>query len=141
MKIIDVYEKYKSNYNKSVIFIKNGIFYNVLNDDVSILFFLFKYKIKNNGTNYMIGFPEKNIVKVCDNLKKNSINFIVLDENNEIILKNKTNKNVYDKYRMDIFKLDYFNKKLNNIYDNLKVRLNDSNIENILNTVEGIVAG
>ena len=64
MKIIDAYNNYKTKYKEYVVLIKSGIFYNVLNDDVSIIYSLFHYKIKNNGNNYIVGFPKSSINKV-----------------------------------------------------------------------------
>ena len=46
MKLIDIYNEYKINYREYVIFIESGVFYNVYNNDISVLYSLFKYKIK-----------------------------------------------------------------------------------------------
>lgn len=59
MKIIDTYNSYKIKYKEYVVLIKSGIFYECLNDDISIMYSLFHYKIKNNGNNYVVGLPKK----------------------------------------------------------------------------------
>ena len=73
MKIKDTYNSYKIKYKEYVVLIKSGIFYDVLNDDIGIMYSLFHYKINCSGDNYIVGFPEKNLVKVTDMLKQNKI--------------------------------------------------------------------
>ncbi|MBR4619093.1 MAG: hypothetical protein IKO49_07295 [Bacilli bacterium] len=46
MKIIDTYNSYKIKYKEYVVVIKSGIFYDVFNDDIAIMYSLFHYKIK-----------------------------------------------------------------------------------------------
>ena len=57
MKLIDVYNSYKVKYKEYVVLIKSGIFYDILNDDIGIIYSLFHYRIKNNENYYNIGFP------------------------------------------------------------------------------------
>lgn len=77
MKLIDTYNKYKKIYKDYVVLIKSGIFYEVFNDDVGIMYSFFHYKIKYNGNNYVVGFPCSNIEYVCSVLKNNNISYIV----------------------------------------------------------------
>ena len=49
---------------------------NVSGDDISIMYSLFSYKIKNNGNNYVVGFPSSSLTKVLNTLEKNKINYI-----------------------------------------------------------------
>ena len=44
MKVIDTYKFYKEKYREYVVLIKSGIFYEVYNNDVSIMYSLFHYK-------------------------------------------------------------------------------------------------
>ena len=46
MKIIDTYNSYKVKYKEYVVLIKSGIFYECLNDDIGIMYSLFRYKRK-----------------------------------------------------------------------------------------------
>lgn len=41
MKIIDAYSFYKEKYREYVVLVKSGIFYEVYNDDISIIYSLF----------------------------------------------------------------------------------------------------
>ncbi len=142
MKLIDTYNSYKIKYKEYVVLIKSGMFYECLNKDVSIMYSLFHYKIKNNGINYIVGFPEKSIVKVCDSLKQNKINYIVLDKDKDeyyISDKYMTNKNNYNNYELDINKLNYINYKLDNIYNKLKEKVLDKDIERVLISIEELL--
>lgn len=142
MKIIDTYNSYKIKYKEYVVLIKSGIFYECLNDDIGIMYSLFRYKIKNKGNNYIVGFPKNSIVKVTDNLKHNKINYIVLEKNNDeyyISDKYKTNKNNYNSYKLDIMKLNYINYKIDSIYSKLKEKIFDKDIEKTLINIERLL--
>ncbi|MDD2433612.1 MAG: hypothetical protein PHX01_08055 [Clostridia bacterium] len=71
MKLIDGFNKYKLKYEEYVLLIKFGIFCYVYNDDVSVIYSFFKYKIKNKGDYYEIGFPKSSLVKICKSLGEN----------------------------------------------------------------------
>ena len=142
MKIKDIYNSYKIKYKEYVVLIKSGIFYDVLNDDIGIMYSLFHYKIKSSGDNYIIGFPEKNLVKVTDILKQNKINYIVLDKNDleyEIVDKFKTNKNKYNNYKIDLIRLNYLTSRIDKIYEKLNDMIISNDIENILLKIEELV--
>lgn len=53
MKLVDTYNGYKKIYKDYVVLIKSGIFYEVFNDDVGIMYSFFCYKITYNG-NYVV---------------------------------------------------------------------------------------
>ena len=61
MKLVDIYLSYKKKYREYVVLIKSGIFYEVIEDDVGIMYSLFNYKIREIGNSYNIGFPINNI--------------------------------------------------------------------------------
>ena len=61
MKLIDTYYNYKLKYKEYVVLLKSGIFYECFNDDIGIIYSLFHYKIKNNGNNYVVGFPNNSL--------------------------------------------------------------------------------
>ena len=46
MKLVDIYLSYKKKYREYVVLIKSGIFYEVIEDDVGIMYSLFNYKIR-----------------------------------------------------------------------------------------------
>ena len=68
--MIDVYNDYKKDYKDYVIIINSGIFSYIYNIDIGIIYSLFKYKIKRKSNYYLIGFPNNNLVKVLEVLKK-----------------------------------------------------------------------
>ena len=141
MKVIDVYNLYKEKYREYVVLIKSGIFYEVYNNDVGIIYSLFHYKIRNIGNNFNIGFPINGISNVCNILDYKKINYIVLEKEDEykIVLKKKFNKNNYNEYKIDLSRLSYLNNRINNITYKLNNKIMDNNIEDILFKVERLI--
>lgn len=135
MKLIDVYNDYKVEYKEYVIIIESGIFYNVYNQDCSIIYNLLKYKIKYSNNNYLIGFPSSIIKKVTDILIDNKISYIIInkDENNNyfILEKNKSKHNNYNKYEIDYNRLSYLNSRICNINNKLLENIFSNDIESL----------
>lgn len=138
MKLIDAYDNYKIKYKEYVVLLKSGIFYECFNDDISIMYSLFSYKIKNNGSNYVVGFPSSSLTKVLNTLEENKINYIVI-EDNSVVDKYKTNKNRYLEYIVDINKLMYISMKIELIYKKLQENILNNNIEKILIEIENLI--
>ena len=138
MKLIDTYNNYKIKYKEYVVLLKSGIFYECFNDDISIMYSLFSYKIKNNGNNYVVGFPSSSLTKVLNTLEKNKINYIIIDDNS-VVDKYKTNKNRYLEYIVDINKLMYISMKIELIYKKLQENILNNNIEKILIEIENLI--
>ena len=143
MKLIDIYNDYKKNYKDYVIIINSGIFYCVYNIDIGIMYSLFKYKIKRKANYYIIGFPNNKLVKVLEVLKSNHINYLLLDKdsNDKYIItdKYKDKNNNYNKFLIDMSRIDYLNKRINNISDKLNERLFDKEIEDLLFKIEKLL--
>lgn len=131
MKLIDTYYNYKLKYKEYVVLLKSGIFYECFNDDIGIIYSLFHYKIKNNGSNYVVGFPNNSLSKICNILENNNINYIIVDKDN-IIDKYKSKNNNYSKYYIDLNRLQYITYKIEDIYNKLNNKILDNNIEKIL---------
>lgn len=131
MKLIDTYYNYKLKYKEYVVLLKSGIFYECFNDDIGIIYSLFHYKIKNNGSNYVVGFPNNSLSKICNVLENNNINYIIVDKDN-IIDKYKSKNNNYSKYYIDLNRLQYITYKIEDIYNKLNNKILDNNIEKIL---------
>lgn len=131
MKLIDTYYNYKLKYKEYVVLLKSGIFYECFNDDIGIIYSLFHYKIKNNGSNYVVGFPNNSLSKICNILENNNINYIIVDKDN-IIDKYKSKNNNYSKYYIDLNRLQYITYKIEDIYNKLNNKTLDNNIEKIL---------
>lgn len=138
MKLIDAYNNYKIKYKEYVVLLKSGIFYECFNDDIGIMYSLFSYKIKNKGSNYVVGFPNNSLFKVLNTLEKNKINYVVI-ENDNIIDKYKTNKNRYSEYLIDLDKLIYINMKIELVYKKLQNKILNDNIEKILIKIEELL--
>ncbi len=123
MKLVDIYKINKEKYNKYVIMIKCGNFYEVYGEGAYILNNLFGYKIKDfNGIN-RVGFPLVSYNKVTLKLNKFKINYIVIGEGN--ICKKRFNKNKYDDYITD---LD-IESRINSIFE--RISLLKKKIKNI----------
>ena len=138
MKLIDAYDNYKIKYKEYVVLLKSGIFYECFNDDISIMYSLFSYKIKNNGSNYVVCFPSSSLTKVLNTLEKNKINYIII-EDNSVVDKYKTNKNRYLEYIVDINKLMYISMKIELIYKKLQENILNNSIEKILIEIENLI--
>ena len=131
MKLIDAYYNYKNKYKEYVVLLKSGIFYECFNDDIGIIYSLFHYKIKNRGNSYVVGFPSNSLSRICSILEENKINYIVADKDN-IIDKYKTKNNQYNKYYIDLNRLQYITYKIEDIYNRLNNKILDDDIEKIL---------
>lgn len=138
MKLIDTYNNYKIKYKEYVVLVKSGIFYECFNDDIGVMYSLFLYKIKNNGSNYVVGFPSSSLSKVLNILEENKINYIVVEDNN-IVDKYKTNKNRYLEYMIDLNKFIYINMKIESIYRKLQNSILNDNIEKVLFEIEELL--
>ena len=133
MKIIDLYRKNKERFPKYVILIKVGVFYETYNEDCLVLNNLFGYKIKNIGDYYRTGFPINSYSKVIEKLNKTKINYLIIGDE---IVKRKFNKNQYDCYIKTDLNID---QRIDDIYKKLKYLKLNSNINTLLNKIEGIL--
>ena len=79
---------------------RQGVFYNVYNEDAYIIMGLTKYKI----TNGRIGFPISSIDRIKNILNENKINYVVIDDDK--IEDKKFKNNRYNKY-LEIGKTTY----------------------------------
>ncbi len=55
---------------------KNGLFYDVFNEDASILHYLFSYKIIDDK----VAFPSHFLDKVLEIIKENKINYVLINK-------------------------------------------------------------
>lgn len=135
MKLIDLYEVNRAKYEKYVILIKAGNFYEVFNDDAFILNNLFNYKIKEFNFGLRTGFPVIAYNKVLDKLNSFKINYLVLDKF-EIVVRKKFAKNNYSNYVTKNLEIDNRILKINQRLNALK---NSPKIKSILEEVEKII--
>lgn len=130
--IKDIFYNYKMKYLKYIILIKSGNFYIALGDDAKILNNVLGYQIKEFSNTIKIGFPIISLNKVIDKLDSLKINYIVIDK--EIILKNKFNKNNYNKHlikRSNEDRIEDINLKL--------LDMKNTNIDLLLTKIEGLL--
>lgn len=134
MRIYDIYSEKKKKYNKYVILIKVGNFYETYGEDTYLMNNLFDYKIKEVGGVRRVGFPLIAYNKVTDKLKCFKINYLIVEGVN--ITKKKFNNNNYDKYvRCD----DSISVRIDRICEKLMVLKDTSKISIILEAIEEII--
>ena len=78
---------------KSVRLRKQGKFYCAYNEDAYVVNAIMNYKVSNGK----IGFPINSLGKVTNNLDNSKVNYVVIDNDREII-KKQFSKNCYNKY-------------------------------------------
>ena len=129
------YYKYKDIYDKYLVIIKIGNFYICLNEDVTILSNIFRFKIIESKNFVKCGFPLTSINKVINRLNNIQVNYLIID--NDIIEKEKYTTNNYDKYNTsNNYNLLY---RIDKIYNVLKLNIDNDNINNIINDIESII--
>lgn len=64
--MIDIYNKYKYNYDNYILLIKNGNFYICLKSDAIVLNNIFNYKITETKKYIKTGFQLTSLPKVID---------------------------------------------------------------------------
>ena len=142
MRAIDAYKFYKSTYKEYVILIMSGVFYEIFNDDVSVIYSLFSYKVKCNGYDYNSGFPLSNLNKVISELEKKKINYIVvdmIDDKYDIVDRKKFSKNNYNNYQISPTKLVYLIERIEKINEKLKHGIGTPNINQILDEMDKLI--
>ena len=108
-----------------ILFRKNGLFYEVYDEDAIIINYLFNYKIKNNR----VGFPISSHEKVINKLKEENIKYKDIDNEynpdnnryNELLLLSRDKVNLEKKVNEIINKIDKLDEeKLNKLLDIIK---------------------
>lgn len=134
--MLEIYYKYRDEYQDCLIFIKSGNFYEVFDNDSLILNDIFYYKVKRIKDTIKSGFPISKfdyIVKLIGN-----INYVVI-ENGNIVDKKIFKDNKYNNYTFDINSIIVNSIKIERITKILNEKLLDKNISNIIIGIEGII--
>lgn len=140
MKLIDKYNVVKKKYNKSIILIKSGIFYEILNDDAYIMNYIFDYKIKNLTSFSMVGFPEKVVENVKDRLKKEKLSFVVVDDNNQFVSDKSSFTDSNYEIMLNLSLKSYcVEKEIEKIKRSLEVLKNTESIDEIIKKIKEII--
>lgn len=131
----DKYEFYKLKYDKYVLLIKSGNFYITLEKDAIVMHNIFDYKLNNKSNIIKVGFPITSLNKITSKLDNIEVNYLIIDNN--IVFKNKFNKNNYNKYLEN--NTNDILKRIDVINNTLKNNASYSNINDILKDVEYIL--
>ena len=125
------YENLKKDYEKKIVFVREGKFYYTFKDDAIIMWYLFDYKWNKE----MIVFGDSASSRVFDVLKSKGIGYVV--DQNEFIKVNGDDR-VYD-LQLELSKISYDKYiKKNELFlliDSL-MRDNYSNYDEIVNCLE-----
>ena len=129
--MIEKYYLNKLNYKEYLIIMKYCNFYELIGDDALIASRIFNYKLSRLSNSFKVGFPLSSLTKVIDKLNNLQVNYLVVDKDNIINIKNFTNNN-YLNYtsNLDVYKknnilvneiINYLNNNLdkNELYDKL----------------------
>lgn len=99
MKAIEKYEYYKKKYPKSMVLIKEGVFYKTYDIDAIILWHLFGYKWNQNS----ISFGSNSYSKVLEKLNQIGLSYCIVKDEDMII---EYSSEVYDLY-MRLASIEY----------------------------------
>lgn len=130
----DKYYELKMKYEKYVVIMKSGIFYNVLGNDCYLMKCIFGYKINPFGDTIKIGFPLNTLNKVIGMFDQLKINYIVYE--NEIVIKRRFQHNQYDLYLKNKLTIE---ERINFIYFKLRELKDTADFMNVLERIEEII--
>lgn len=136
MSVITIIKGIKDIHPDSIVFVKNGQFYEVYGRDSYIVSYLFKYKINEVEKIKKSGFPLKAINGVMVKLENKKINYLIVDKRNNYEVDEKCdNKNLNTYYKVYEQAKNYINskKRIDNIYNYL---LHNVNNKRLINEIE-----
>ena len=136
--MLEKYYKYKAKYKEYIIMIKYGNFYEILDNDSLIMNSLFNYKLVKLSNTFKVGFPVSKIDSVLKKLDDNSINYIVVDKDKIINIK-EFEYNNYKKYNFDNNIINYNSIIINEITKYLNDNLLNNNITLKLERIKEII--
>ena len=134
-KTMDIIEKVKivkKIQPKSMIFVKIGSFYYVYEEDSFILSYLFGYKIKTENNCKTCCFQITSFNKVFSKLKKNKINYLIIDKrlNYEIVEKEDfKRKNQYTSFLKTALPYIELKEQLEKLCQNILENMNNQNFK------------
>ena len=128
----ELYDNYKKDYNKKIVFIRDSKFYYTYESDAIIMWNLFDYKWHNN----CIAFGDSASRKVFNLLKNKSIGYIVISNENLVV---NGDDRVYD-LELELSKIGYDKyvkkKEIIRVIDNLLIE-DYNNYDIILSRIKG----
>lgn len=133
--------KYEKNYNDTLKMYLSGSWFKCFGTDALIINDFFKLKIydEDNFTtrnlmtsNIFCGFPTYMLGKICNKLKKEKINYLVVilstDEQDYIVYKDNFEMNRYQEVLKNIEYKNSPRRKIENIMNNLEMPLEETNV-------------
>jgi len=142
MTATEQYINIKTKYTKYVVMMQMGNFYECLDTDAEILSLLMNYKIKTFGEHKRVGFPIASSKKVINELNKEKINHIIIDNKNgkkEITMKKKYLNNHYEDYYKNLHTLVNINNRINKINERLHEKIAHKEIISVLEQIEKLI--
>ena len=127
VKIMDLYNSYKSRNSDIIVIIKEGIFYKTLFDDAKIIWHLFNYKYISDTVSFGAS-PYNNVILKLNEL---DISYVVVDKNGEIInsIKQDNNYSLYLEISKKHFEKKQKRVKIHELLD--KALIDDNNYNDI----------
>lgn len=125
-----------------LILYKRGNFYRCYNEDSYILAYLMDYKVTMTDNRDIAGFPLSNLDKVLEEFEKNKIDYIVYDSVKDGKIKAKCDFEYESNYEvMNEKAYEYVRQRnrVERIYDNLKGKLHDGSVDEVLLKIEEIL--
>ena len=136
--MFEIFRLLKLEYKEYIILIKSGSFYCGFDEDAIVLNKIFNYKVNQLKKNLKVGFPVSLIEKNTNILKRQKINYIVV-EDEKIVKREKFKFNNYSKYIENVFDIVSMNARINYIYESLKSMSDKKSIKDKLNRIEEII--
>lgn len=136
--MFEIFRLLKLEYKDYIILIKSGSFYCSFDEDAVVLKKVFNYKINQLKNNIKVGFPISLIEKNTNILKKQKINYVIV-EDKKVVKREKFKFNNYSKYIESVFDIISTNTRINYIYESLKSMSDKKSIKDKLNRIEEII--
>ena len=138
--MLEEFYRYKALYKDSVILIKVGNFYEILDKDAMILNKVLGYKLTKLSNTLKCGFPVSSLSKVKEILDEKHLNYVVVENGELTCNKDFKDKNIYnsfdfniDSVKYSLFRIEKITKYLNNNAYN--------NVSDLLDEIEVLING
>lgn len=145
MAVNTIIREVKKIHPEEVVLVKIGNFYHCYGKDSCIISYLLDYKLRKTKEGYYTcGFSEKCIAKVENKLMSKKINYIILDSRNNYDVdtyEDFRNLNTYMKIYEIAKKNIIIKNQIENIYSNLKNRINSNDIYEKISNINKILEG
>ena len=114
---------------------RNGLFYDIFDDDAYIMHYLFGYKILKPRR---CSFPKNSLNKVKNILDGKKINYIIINEDDNIEEADYGANNSYAKFLEKAKNFELQEIKIDTIISKIS-ELNEEKLDRIINFIEGVI--